>query len=781
MTATLLEQVIESNLNLAQHKHSPTDSMKTVAKRGLRLSKQHTDMDPVAVAVGRRIASGQHLTDHHVEEMASFHAAHDGGCPTGTDSGSCEDMLWGGAPGAQWSSSRVAALDVTALAEHDAPTILQLDQEGKGVSLEVFVRDGMGEATQLDEKAGLIWAPILRSGMLATRPGPHGEKKHEPLVFVPGRAGDPRKEIGLQNLYDNFKAGAIQHVTIPTSHENSVLDNTGFIKDLKIVDSKKRPGEKVLMAAHDFRDPEVRKKVALGTIANRSCGIVYDYVNTETGATHDQVIDHVALTNRPWVTGMAPYGDQDDEGFAEREVIPMLLSETGRSDLAEPTSQAWDGSPSRFSDTEWAKSCVLDRGSEVKSAKERYSEPIREPDGTVNANAISAAAGRLSQVKGASLSQKKQAARKLIAAYRHTGDTPPDSLSQLVGASTNLSERDRRDLLLADVQWGANELSMNDMTSQVIAHLDAMGSPQEYYPCFTVRDVVAAPDPKALVRVDYGDPDGVNDAWVIPLEVDGDKVNLSDFSQWTPVQKQWVTDEDAARDKTEVSSMLPSGTLPLPGGLSELSKSSPRTTPVTPTREGGAVKPTMTEVLERLGLSEEQRAALSPVLAENAQLKTQLGEVTKKSREDAVKTRVKELQESHFPPGFCRRYEEIALGDDGLAAATLNLSDDKGNTSGEKEYTATEIAESLIAALPVDDSGKVALAQTADLLTSPISGRPPLDPADQKKVEGDKDKPQTGEAWLADVAAVDPGLADEVKRVFNFSTDPTPDATKKGA
>src|SRR6185312_14787868 len=126
-------------------------------------------------------------------------------------------------------------------------------------------------------------------------------------------------------------------------------------------------------------------------------------------------------------------------------------------------------------------------------------------------------------------------------------------------------------------------------------------------------------------------------------------------------------------------------------------------------------------------------------LTENQNLRTNLAEITKTTREDAVKARVKQLQDAKFPPGFCRIAGEIMLGDDGMPAATLNLSDSDGNQTGEREYTATEIVERLIGALPKDDSGKVAFADKADLLTSPLSERPPLDPADQEKAKGEGD------------------------------------------
>jgi hypothetical protein len=761
----LLDTIVEgARLELAQGKHTPTPGMVSVAQRGVRLAHDRGGIDPGALAVARKVASGQKLSNEHIEHMASYHAVLDSP-PVGNDSDDAvEHMLWAGAPGAIWSAARMAAMDISALDDHPGPDVLELDEQGKGALLEIFVRDGMGEKLDQDpDSEGLIWAPILRSGMLATRPGPNGEKKHEPLVFVPGYATDTRKEIGLQNLLDSFNDNAIQHVTIPTRHENNVLDNTGFLKSMKIVDSKKRPGEKLLVGAHDFRDPDVKKKVQLGTIANRSCGIVYDYVNTETGKKYSQAVDHVALTNRPWVTGMAAYGEiSGEDDFSSREIVPMLLSEAPHTDLAVGTDSDWDGSASRFDDQQWARSCILDRSD--GDAKERYGLPIREPDGTLNSNAVHNAASRINQIKGASLAQKKSAARLLISAYNKTGDKPPDGLRQIVSASTGLSEAERKSLLLADVQWSADELSMNSVTDQVVSMLDDLGRQGEVYPIYSVLDVVVTPDPKTLVRINYGDSDGTCDYCVIPLEFDGGKVTLSNFSEWVFVRKEWVTDEDSQQDKQELSSIL---------GLSDqifnsVSKTNLSLLSGDALRKGGAMPPTIQEALERLGLSEDQRAVIQPLLTENQTLKTQLGEVTKTARKTHVETRVKELQSQKFPPGFCRAFEEIALGDDGMVAATLNLSEEDGQKIGVKEYTVTQIAERLVASLPRDDSGALALAERANLLTSPISGRSPLtaeDQAKQDEIDGKKG-PKTADEWMSEAEKVAPG----VTSALNLST-----------
>lgn len=100
------------------------------------------------------------------------------------------------------------------------------------------------------------------------------------------------------------------------------------------------------------------------------------------------------------------------------------------------TDMAWDGSASRFTDAEWARSCVLDMadcspaGGDM-AAKARHKLPIREPSGAVNANALGAASAALAGARSplqACPAAKKAAAKRLMAAYASAGMTPPDSL-----------------------------------------------------------------------------------------------------------------------------------------------------------------------------------------------------------------------------------------------------------------------------------------------------------------------------------------------------------------
>lgn len=208
-----------------------------------------------------------------------------------------------------------------------------------GGVVELFLDQEMfGDATPaIESPNGLMYYPIIRSGQWAVRPGTQGTKKRTPLKVVSGKSKNSRREIGLQDLHDNFHDGAIQHVTVPSSHNNTVLENTGFVDDIRLVDgevknakTKKMDKVKVLLGGYRITEPDVKGKMKRGTIANRSAGILYDYVNTETGKSYNSVLEHVALTNKPWITGMISFG----RPLADSKIntVGLSLSNEGPSD-----------------------------------------------------------------------------------------------------------------------------------------------------------------------------------------------------------------------------------------------------------------------------------------------------------------------------------------------------------------------------------------------------------------------------------------------------------------
>ncbi len=105
-------------------------------------------------------------------------------------------------------------------------------------------------------------------------------------------------------------------------------------------------------------------------------------------------------------------------------------------------SASWDGSASRFTIEQWRRSCLIGP-SKPSESKSDYKLPVREPDGTVNGNAVHAAAAALAGGRGgvnAPAADKEKAAKTLVGLYRKLKETPPDSLLSLAGESSNSSK-----------------------------------------------------------------------------------------------------------------------------------------------------------------------------------------------------------------------------------------------------------------------------------------------------------------------------------------------------
>lgn len=92
---------------------------------------------------------------------------------------------------------------------------------------------------------------------------------------------------------------------------------------------------------------------------------------------------------------------------------------------------------SDYTDAQYARACLIDlRKAGEAPTKDNCKLPVRMPDGTVNRNALGAAAAALAGARGgvqASSQQKAQAARKLISLYHEAKMDPPDSLRRIAG------------------------------------------------------------------------------------------------------------------------------------------------------------------------------------------------------------------------------------------------------------------------------------------------------------------------------------------------------------
>jgi hypothetical protein len=194
-----------------------------------------------------------------------------------------------------------------------------LDQETphEDVLYELYFADG-----SVEKDEGLIWKEVLREGVWKYRPGAGAKPIPIPLKVVAGNT-DEEGQIGMADLIDAFEDGAVDHVTVPTSHEDKPQDNTGYVRKLKVVGKN---GKKKLLAGIEFTEPDIEEKAQRGSIAGSSCGIMFDYVRKDSGKKYGKVIGHVALTNKPWINGMKPFG-VDAAEFSQDDIVSLLFEE----------------------------------------------------------------------------------------------------------------------------------------------------------------------------------------------------------------------------------------------------------------------------------------------------------------------------------------------------------------------------------------------------------------------------------------------------------------------
>lgn len=115
----------------------------------------------------------------------------------------------------------------------------------------------------------------------------------------------------------------------------------------------------------------------------------------------------------------------------ERSALDELLARVGYEPLAKRavTRAPWNGAASKYADADaYCKACLIDMNPAGEDkVMGRCMLPVYEPNGDLNANALSAAAGRLNQT-GAPAADKAAAARKLMRLYGMAGMQPPPSL-----------------------------------------------------------------------------------------------------------------------------------------------------------------------------------------------------------------------------------------------------------------------------------------------------------------------------------------------------------------
>jgi hypothetical protein len=612
------------------------------------------------------------------------------------------------------------------------------------LSIEIYSDIQLDEPTEKTDD-GLIWAPIARSGMLATRPGPNGEKLDQPLVFIPGHSENQRKEIGLQDLADAFNDKAIEYVTIPLSHENKVLENTGYIKQVKISDSKKMPGEKVLLAGHEFTEPDVKEKVERGTIPSRSSGILYDYKNTTTGKVYPAALDHVCLTPKPWMGGMEPYGAAE---LGDRTIVPMLLSEASISakpaEKIQPTKLAqeaatshqqkreeiqsefladivWGEKPS-FRDIEKQVEEILDRmsGGEEDVYPRYYLLDVNDEKVLIKVN-YGIGPDQDAWVVPYTLDKENILH---LAPFSEWIDSTKKWVTDTIDPAKDKAELDRLGMSLSEEE--KTQLAVLTAKARKDLPKTAFVYPsEEKYP---IHDIEHGRN--ALDRVaQNGSPE------------EQSKVRSDVYKKFPELKKN----KESSTKMAEPLKAASANRL----GLSERDNYQPIGGPMT-------LLAMSEEKMELLGLSDEAKEFQRQQNKAIEDLNVKLAETQKKEKETRVANRIGELKNEGFDayPGLLKEIEATMMSDDGDIALKLQLSE-HGHTASVPE-TATELAERFIKAMPRKDN-KVDLGEFANKLETPSVDRPNLETTDAQKDKKDRQQ-MTGEELLAEMEMADPTL-----------------------
>ena len=105
--------------------------------------------------------------------------------------------------------------------------------------------------------------------------------------------------------------------------------------------------------------------------------------------------------------------------------------------MANVSNKPWGSfRESDYSVEQWHRACLIHLHDGAPTAKSECKVPVREPDGTLNRNALGPAAAALAgarQELKAPVDKKRTAARELIRLYRQVGATAPNSTYDIAG------------------------------------------------------------------------------------------------------------------------------------------------------------------------------------------------------------------------------------------------------------------------------------------------------------------------------------------------------------
>lgn len=176
---------------------------------------------------------------------------------------------------------------------------LHLSDNGPVTEEELELSDG--------SKAKVLWKDVLVEGEYPMSPGPDGATRKPMRVIAEGESDAASKTISMSDIIEAHEDGAFKYVTIPTSHRDGLLDNTGYVPRPKGVRIVEKNGKKVMQSALGFTEPEIKGKVERGTIPDVSAGIFFNWLNKHTAKRYRAAMKHVALTPVPFMGNLDPF------------------------------------------------------------------------------------------------------------------------------------------------------------------------------------------------------------------------------------------------------------------------------------------------------------------------------------------------------------------------------------------------------------------------------------------------------------------------------------------
>src|SRR3954469_12291233 len=176
------------------------------------------------------------------------------------------------------------------------------------------------EITLADGKtAKVLWKDVLVEGEYPMSPGKDGATSDPMTVITDGNSDPGTKTISMSDLEFAHQDSAHKYVTIPTTHRDQVLDNTGYVPQPDGLRRVVKRGKTVLQAALGFTEHDIKGKVQRGTIPDVSAGIFFNFTNKARKKVYRSSMKHVALTPTPFMGNLDPFpavfaSDEDFEG-----------------------------------------------------------------------------------------------------------------------------------------------------------------------------------------------------------------------------------------------------------------------------------------------------------------------------------------------------------------------------------------------------------------------------------------------------------------------------------